>query len=175
MHLLVRCLERLSLGMNWLAAVAAVLMSFFVFLGVVMRYVVGAPFMFSDEFVGLLFVSMAFLAMPLGLVMRRHINLDLVTRDLRAPLRHVADVAATLILTAFAVWFMVLSYDFAAFSKLLDSRSDVGAMLLWPWMAILPLCTAIMVLVGIGQLFDSLHQLAGKPSLFTVTGAEESL
>ena len=39
----------------------------------------------------------------------------------------------------------------------------------------LPACTAVMVLVGIGQLFDSLRQLAGKPSLFTVTGAEESL
>lgn len=173
MHLLVRCLERLTLGMNWLAAVAAVLMSLFVFLGVVMRYLVGSPFMFSDEFVGLLFVSMAFLAMPLGLVMRRHIVLDIVTRDLRAPLRHIVDVAATLILTAFGVWFMVLSYDFAAFSKLLDSRSDVGAMLLWPWMAILPACTAILVLVGIGQLFDSLRQLAGRPSLFTVSGAED--
>ncbi len=173
MHFVVRCLERLALGMNWLAALAAVLMSLFVFLGVVMRYLVGSPFMFSDEFVGLLFVSMAFLSMPLGLAMRRHIILDIVTREMGGPLRYVVDIAATLIMTTFAVWFMVLSYDFAAFAKLLDARSDVGAMLLWPWMALLPACTAVIVLISIAQVFDNLRQLAGKPSLFLVSSMEE--
>lgn len=175
MHFLIRSLERLALGMNRLAAVAAVLMSVFVFLGVVMRYFVGAPFAFSDEFIGLLFATMAFLAMPLGLVMRRHIILDIVTRGLQGPLRHLVDVAATVILTTFCVWFLVLSYDFADYSRMLDSRSDIGSMLLWPWMAMLPLCTAVLVLVSVGQLFDSLRQLAGRPSLFSVTGEEDAL
>ncbi|WP_407280660.1 TRAP transporter small permease subunit [Aromatoleum evansii] len=175
MHFLIRCLERLALGMNRLAAVAAVLMSLFVFLGVVMRYFVGAPFAFSDEFIGLLFATMAFLAMPLGLVMRRHIILDIVTRGLQGPLRHFVDIGATVILTTFCVWFLALSYDFADFSRLLDARSDIGSMLLWPWMAMLPLCTVVMVLVSLGQLFDSLRQLAGRPSLFSLAGEEEVL
>ena len=110
---------------------------------------------------------------PLGLAMRRHIILDIVTREMGGPLRYVVDIAATLIMTTFAVWFMVLSYDFAAFSKLLDARSDVGAMLLWPWMALLPACTAVIVLISIAQVFDNLRLLAGKPSLFLVSSMEE--
>lgn len=175
MHFLIRCLEGLALGMNRLAAVAAVLMSLFVFLGVVMRYFVGAPFAFSDEFIGLLFATMAFLAMPLGLVMRRHIILDIVTRGLQGPLRHIVDIGATLILTTFCVWFLVLSYDFADYSRLLDARSDIGAMVLWPWMAMLPLCTVVLVLVSVAQMADSLRQLAGRSSFFAITGEEDAL
>lgn len=172
MRVVVYCLERLTLGMNLLAAVAAVLMSFLVFSSAVMRYVVGTPFTFSDELTGLLFVSMAFLSMPLGLALRRHINVDVVTRSLRGAWLHLADIASSVVVTVFGVWFAYESYQFAEFSFELNSRSDVGALLLWPWMALLPLCTAIVVLVVIGQCFDSLRQLVGKPSLFTVPAGE---
>ncbi len=173
MRLMILALEKLAVGMNLLAALAAVLMSFFVFLGVLMRYVVGSPFMFSDELTGLLFVSMAFLAMPLGLVLRRHINVDMVTRTLSGRLRHLSDMAAAVIVTAFGVWFAWESYGFAAMSHMLDSRSDVGSLLLWPWMALLPACTVIVILVALGQCVDSARQLFGQPSLFTLSAEEE--
>lgn len=162
MRVIVRSLDALARAMNWLGAVAAVLMTGFVFLSAVMRYVVGSPLMFSDELVGLLFVTMAFLSMPLGLIQQRHISVDIVTRNLRGKLRHVVDLLATLVTVTFGVWFAKESWEFAAFSKMLDARSDIGALVLWPWMALLPACTLIVVLVALAQFWDTVNLLMGR-------------
>jgi TRAP-type C4-dicarboxylate transport system permease small subunit len=172
MQFLARNLRRLVSTMNVLAAIAAILMTALVFSGAVMRYLVGAPLRFSDELVGLLFVAMAFLALPLGLLQGRHITIDIVTRGLRGPWRRLADLLAVLILIVFAIAFIVVSYQFASFSFLIDSRSEISALLLWPWMAIMPLCMAVALLVALVQLYDIMRQICGKPPLLEQPATE---
>ena len=165
MEFLARNLHRLVSAMNVLGAIAAILMTTMVFSGAVMRYLFGAPLRFSDELVGLLFVAMAFLALPLGLLQRQHITVDIVTRKLRGGWRRLADLIAVLVLIAFAAAFILVSYRFASFSHLIDARSEIGALVLWPWMAVMPACTTIALLVALVQLYDILRQLLGRPPL----------
>lgn len=172
MELLARNLHRLVSAMNVLGAIAAILMTTLVFSGAVMRYMFGAPLRFSDELVGLLFVSMAFLALPLGLLQRQHITIDIVTRTLSGPWRRLADLVAVLILIAFATAFIVVSYKFTSFSYLIDSRSEISALLLWPWMAVMPLCMGIALLVALVQLYDIVRQILGKPPLLETRAAD---
>lgn len=151
--------------MNVLAALSAVLMASFVVLGTVMRYFVGAPLMFSDELVGLLFISMAFLAIPMGLLQKRHISVDLLVRTIRYPWRRLIDLIAILIFIAFALVFIYNAFDFADFSRQIRARSDIGSLLLWPWMMLMPAALAVAVLVAVLQLIDTIRALAGHEPL----------
>lgn len=174
MQRIVRLLTTLVRAMNALGAVAAVLMTAFVFLSAVMRYLAGSPLRFSDELVGLLFMSMAFLAIPLGQLQRRHICVDIVIHRLSDKFRKLAELLSSLILIAFAIVFIIESYEFTAFSQLLDSRSDIGQLLLWPWMAIMPLCIAVLVLVALAQLCDGIRVLLGRPALLPRQDGEDA-
>ena len=70
---------------HWLACLATaagMLMTALIVLSAIMRYFVGAPFNFSEELVGLLSCSMAFLALPIGLIAREHIAIHGFVIDL---------------------------------------------------------------------------------------------
>jgi TRAP-type C4-dicarboxylate transport system permease small subunit len=165
MRFVISLLDRLVRAMNLLATIAAVLMAVFVCLSSMMRYLVGAPFHFSDELVGLLFMAMAFLAIPLLQMRRRHISVDILTHIMPPKLQKLAELTATLILIAFGAAFIAVSYQYTAFSKLLDSHSEMGDLLLWPWMALMPVCTLILTLVALAQLYDTGRMLLGRPPL----------
>ncbi len=170
MNRLTVVLEKLAQAMNIVAVLAALLMTVVVFSSAVMRYLVGSPLMFSDELAGLLFVSMAFLAMPLGLMQRRHISVDIVARHLPPRLQGLAECLGILIFVVFAVWFIWEAYGFAAFSRMIGSRSDIGSLVLWPWMAIMPLCTLVLTLVALSQLIGAIRVLLGKETPHTAAG-----
>ncbi len=146
--------RQVSRPIKWLSAagmhasvVAGMLLTVFVVLSAFMRYVVGAPFYFSDELVGLLTAATFLLALPNGLVDNTHLRITLIV-DRMPPLgRAIAEAAATLILVAFAAVFMVQSYDFTIVSYNFGSRSEMAEILLYPWMAMMPAAFALMILV----------------------------
>lgn len=166
MRILAPALRWLVRLMNVLAGISAILMTLLVFLATVMRYFMGAPLMFSDELVGLLFVCMAFLAVPMALLQRRHIAVDLVVRHMRGRLRRVIDIVAVLIFIAFAVIFIYNAFDFANFSREIGSRSDIGSLVLWPWMMVMPAAFAVATLIALLQLLDAVRILLGREPIF---------
>ncbi|MFC4351554.1 TRAP transporter small permease [Fodinicurvata halophila] len=166
MKILVNAAYRLVQLMNFLGAAAAIVMTAMVFTGAVMRYFFGAPLRFSDEMVGLLFISMAFLAIPLGVFRNRHITIDILSRNIPRPWAHLVNAVALLILMLFSAAFIMTSYQFMDFSREITARSDIGSLLLWPWMAIMPFCMSVAFLVAVLQFLDSFRVLAGKESFF---------
>lgn len=156
-------LRYLTWLLNVFAALSATVMAGLVVLGTVMRYVVGTPLMISNELAGLLFVSMAFLAIPHVLLKRRQITVDIVVRCIPYPWRRLIDVLAIFIFFAFAIIFIYEAYDYAAFSYQISARSSIGELLLWPWMMLIPVSLAIGVLVALVQLIDSLRAFTGHP------------
>ena len=142
-----RLIEWLSAtGMN-VSAIAGVVLTVFVVLSAFMRYAVGAPFYFSDELVGLLTAAMFLLALPYGLVDNSHLRITLVVNRLPPLGQAIAEAAASLILVAFAAVFMVQSYDFTIVSYNFGSRSEMAEFLLFPWMALMPVVFALMILI----------------------------
>ncbi len=141
-----RGVDRLFTGLLWIAVVSGMLMATFVVLASVMRYFVGSPFRFTEEIVGLLFVALAFMGLPWATMHNRHLRITLIPDMLPAGVRKVADFVAGLLVIAFCAIFAVQSWEFASFSLMLNSRSDMGGIPLFPWMALMPaMCTAAAV------------------------------
>lgn len=161
----VRTLRYLTLTMNILACLSAVLMAVLVITGTVMRYFLGSPLMFSDELVGYMFVSMSFLAFPMGMLKKRHIGVDLVVRNIGYPVRRIIDLLAVFIFIVFAFVFIIKSFEFADFSRQINARSDIGALLVWPWMMLMPVSLGVATLVALFQLIDTIRMWAGYEPL----------
>jgi TRAP-type C4-dicarboxylate transport system permease small subunit len=146
------------------ASLAAILMCAVVFLSAVMRYFVGAPFRFSDEFVGLLFVSTSFLAMPYVLLENKHIRITLFPDRYSGMVKRVFAILASLILIVFSVIFAFLSWRFADFSLQIGARSDVGRIWLFPWMLVMPVCSLLLAVIAAAAIFG-----AARPRSSTAT------
>ncbi|ROP99476.1 TRAP-type C4-dicarboxylate transport system permease small subunit [Stella humosa] len=149
MNVVWRSIDRLFTGLLWIGVVAGMLMTTFVVLASVMRYFVGAPFRFTEELVGLLFVAVAFIGLPWATLHNRHLRITLIPDKLPPAVRRITDKVAALLVIVFCAVFAAQSWEFAAFSLSLNARSDMGGIPLFPWMALMPIMCAA---AGIGML-----------------------
>ena len=102
----------------------------------IMRYVIGSPFGFTEEVVGLLFASMAFLSVAYCALFDREIRVDIVYDMLPEPLQRTGRLIAGAAVLIFAVWIGRLSYDFMELSLRIGARTDLTGITLWPWMSL---------------------------------------
>ena len=114
-----RVVEVVCDALLYVATAAGILVTVFVALSSMMRYAIGKPFAYTEELVGLLFATMVFLSLPYCTLRRRHIEVTLLTDRL----------------LLFCIWYGTFAWEFVAVSWQLHSKSDMGGILLWPWMA----------------------------------------
>ncbi|MEY4678786.1 MAG: hypothetical protein RLZZ276_435 [Pseudomonadota bacterium] len=143
-----RILDLVARALAAIAAAAGAAIFAFILAAVVMRYLVAAPFRFTEELSGLLLAMMVFLAMPMALVRDLNIRVTLVTDALPALARRVAWIASELILVAFATIFAWQSWNLVAFHARLGLKSEQARLELWPWLAVMTACVALCALVG---------------------------
>jgi TRAP-type C4-dicarboxylate transport system permease small subunit len=146
--------------MLYVATAALLLLTFLVVLSSLMRYVYGAPFSFTEELVALLYMSSIFLAVPLATVERVHVAIAVLPKKLMHLLRYPLRLLACLIMIAFCVWFTVVAYEFMAQSYSFHSRSEQAEILLWPWMAIMPVSMGFVVLISLLHLIQGIDPSA---------------
>lgn len=144
-----KIVDKLAYALFLLGVVGGIVMTFLVFMSTLLRYIVGSPIYFSNELAGLLFFSLTFLTIPHVLNIGRHIRIDLVVKPLPVPLQRAASFLASLVLIAFCAVFIYESWDFMQFSMIIDSRSNISGILLWPWMTLMPLSFLLCILVQI--------------------------
>ncbi|MEI2416261.1 TRAP transporter small permease [Orrella sp. JC864] len=148
-------------GLLRLATACGILLTLFVAAAAGMRYLAGAPLPFTEELVGLLFAALVFLALPYVTLHNQHIEVTLLAERLPGPARRLARALSQALVVLFCAWFGMYAYDFAALSMQLDSRSDIGGVRLWPWMALLVLAC---VLMGAFTLYRWLRPGAHEPA-----------
>lgn len=136
-------------GMICVATVAGIVLSFFVALASVMRYAVGAPFAFTEEIVGLLFTAMVFLALPYCTLQGKQIKVTFVVERLPLSWRRISAIAALVFTVAFCFIYGWFAYEFAETSFMFNARTDMGRILLWPWMALMPLACALVAIAAL--------------------------
>jgi TRAP-type C4-dicarboxylate transport system permease small subunit len=141
-----RIARRVSTVLLHAATVCGITLTLFVALSAIMRYMVGSPFSFTEELVGLLFSALVFLALPYVTLHRQHIEVTLLRDCLPAGARRICDLAARALMVLFALWFGRYAFDFAAMSYRLNSRSDMAGIPLWPWMSLIVLSCLLMAL-----------------------------
>ncbi|WP_107850430.1 TRAP transporter small permease [Oceanimonas marisflavi] len=147
MSLLTKIVDRLCYGLFLAGVGGGILMTITVFASTLLRYLFGSPVHFSNELAGLLFFSLTFLTIPHVLNSGRHIRIDLITRALSARAARLSETFAGLVLILFSTIVIYESWDFMVFSREIEARSDISGLLLWPWMALMPLSFVLCILV----------------------------
>ena len=135
---MIKFIEGLGNILAKISVVSGVAMAALVVLGVLMRYLFGAPLGFSDELVGLLFVLIAFAILPANELQGRNIRVTLVVDRLPPRVRAQCRLASQFLALLFALVFGYLSFRFAMVSAKFDARMDSLDFSLVPWIMIIP-------------------------------------
>ena len=149
------------------AALAVLAMTSLVALSVIMRYFVGSPFAFTEELVALLYLAMVFFTIPIATLRGEHIVVTLYVDRTGPNGRRLLGLAAGLVMVVFAAWFVYETAAFTALSRSLESRTDHVGMLLWPWMAIMPLTLALAGIIAAVRGWQSLRHPGAPPPIAT--------
>ena len=136
-------------AMIYAATAAGICLAAFVALSAFMRYLVGSPFAFTEETVGLLFSAMVFLSLPYCTHAGTHIRVTLVTDHLPASWRKRTAMASTIFAVVFCAIYGYWAFDFAWTSLMLNARSDIGRIPLWPLMMAMPFACLVMGLAAL--------------------------
>ncbi|MDN3524612.1 TRAP transporter small permease [Halomonas sabkhae] len=147
MKVLSAWLDRLVYGVFLIGVCGGVFMTGLVLVSTLMRYLAGSPIGFSDELSGLLFLALSFLSLPHVLNTSQHIRIDMLVRTFSARMAVVANIFANAIFVSFAFIFAYEAWHFMAFSLQIGSKSEISGMLLWPWMALMPLSMLLCILI----------------------------
>ncbi len=133
-------------AMAVLAAVAGTAIVGLIGASVTMRYVTGTPFRFTEELVGLLMTAAFFLALPNVTLRGDHVRIRLVVSALPPTAQRWAGGVAALFGIVFCAWFALLAWPWLEFALARSIKSEAARLLLWPWMALLPLSFALTAL-----------------------------
>ena len=137
-------------AMAVLAAIAAGFIVCLIGASVTMRYLAYAPFRFTEELVGLLMTAAFFLALPLVTLRAEHVRVLVLVVSLPDRAARRVSSAAAILGAAFCLWFFSLCLPWLEFALDRNIKTEVGRLLMYPWMALLPvsmLLTAAAFLV----------------------------
>ncbi len=137
---------------------AGVLIILLVGSSVVMRHVAHAPFRFTEELVGLLMTATFFLTLPLITLDAQHVRVQIVVAALPARLARFVTAIAACFGIVFTLWFLWLCIPWFEFAFQRSIKTEVGRLLMYPWMALLPLS---LLLTAVAFAFRVLSISAG--------------
>lgn len=121
-----------------LAAICGAAIVVLIGTSVTMRYFAFAPFRQTEELVGLLMTAAFFLALPLVTLRSEHVRVLLVVSSLSDTSRRLMALVAAIFGCVFCIWFFVLCLPWLEFAFQRNIKTEVGRLLMYPWMALLP-------------------------------------
>jgi len=147
-----RGLDWLARGLALLAALAAAGMVGLVVSSVAMRHIANAPFRFTEELIGLLLCASLFCALPLITLRGGHVRVTLVLRLLPPAGRRAIGFLAAAVMLGFCVWFTLEAIPWLEFAIRLNLKSEAARLLLYPWMALVPVTLALTAVMTLYRL-----------------------
>ncbi|MDC3312236.1 TRAP transporter small permease [Alphaproteobacteria bacterium] len=139
-----------------LATIASVLIILLIGMSVIMRYFTFTPFRFTEELVGLLMTTAFFLSLPMVTIEAKHVRVLILVSSLPEKLKMWATSFACLFGLIFFSWFFYLCIPWIEFAYVRQIKTEVGRLLMYPWMSVLPLSMLLtMVAFIIRGVLDS--------------------
>ena len=139
--------------MGVLAAIAGMMIVTLIGASVTMRYLAYTPFRFTEELVGLLMTAAFFLALPLITLRAKHVRVLMLLAYLPERTKRPVNIMAGLFGLAFCLWFFALCLPWFEFAFDRKIKTEVGRLLMYPWMALLPIS---MLLSGLAFILRGL-------------------
>ena len=132
-------LESLFVTMAVLGAASGVLIIGLIGASVTMRYLAYAPFRFTEELVGLLMTTAFSLVLPLITLRSNHVRVLMLFTYLPRHTKRVFNILSGVFGFAFCLWFFLLCLPWVEFTLDRKIKTEVGRILMYPWMALMPL------------------------------------
>ena len=140
MHLV---LETLAVVMAVIAAISASCIVVLICASVSMRYFTFTPFSFTEELVGLLMTASFFLALPLATLRSKHVRITVFISTLATKYQSIATTFSRLFGMSFCIWLLFLAIPWVEFAMDRNIKTEVGRLLLYPWMLVIPVSITV--------------------------------
>ena len=160
-----RGLEGLALAMALLAAIGMAAIVTIIVTSVTMRKLFNAPLHFTEEVVGLLLSVSLLLALPMVTLKGGHVRVSILANHLRGWQRRVLSGLAACVGIGLCAWVAIEAVPWLEFAVRLNLKTETSRILLYPWMAMLPLSlllTAIVFVARLSGLIAEAEPAAGR-------------
>lgn len=147
-----RGLEIPALAMAGLAALTMIGIVAVIVTSVLMRRLSSTPLHITEEVVGLMLSASLFLGLPLVTLRAQHVRVSIVSDALGPRFAPLVRVAALIVGLVFFGWIIRESVPWFDFAFRRTLRTETARLLLYPWMAVLPLSLALTWLIFLARL-----------------------
>jgi TRAP-type C4-dicarboxylate transport system permease small subunit len=144
-------LESLLAAMAVLGALSASGIVLIIGASVSMRYFAFAPFSFTEELVGLLMTVSFFLTLPLATIRSEHVRISVFIAALTEKHRSWATKISKILGTIFCFWLLILSIPWLEFAIERNIKTEVGRILMYPWMLVIPISVVLTTIAFVLQ------------------------
>lgn len=162
-------MDRVILGITRalaaLGAAAIAAMAVLTVMAVVMRYVVGAPFAFTEDLAGLMLVSAVFLGMPYALASHAHIRVNIVHDRMSGWPRRALFLLGQLVFLAFAAVFLRDALADLNLTRMLRLKSEVARIPLAPFVAMMSIGVGLAAMVAAWQILRPPSPVVVQPEI----------
>lgn len=150
-------LEYLALALAALAAVGLSLIVGVIVTSVVMRKIANSPLHITEEAVGLLLSVALFLGLPMVTLRSKHVRVSLLTSYVGDKSRGVLQIAGLVVGIVFFGWLIWESIPWFEFALKRNLKTETTRILLYPWMALMPLSLAVTGAILVARLVGILE------------------
>jgi TRAP-type C4-dicarboxylate transport system permease small subunit len=123
-----------------------------------MRYVVGRPFHFTEELSALFFMTLTVLPLAYAAKIKSHIRIGIIFDHIPQPVRDWVALAAHVVTLIFVTLTVRITWGFAYMTHQFGGLSSDAGLVLFPWMALIPIC---LVVFGFQVIIDLVEQWQG--------------
>lgn len=155
-------LEKLALACAGLAALGIATIIGFIATSVALRKFANAPLHMTEEVVGLLLSVSLLLGLPMVTLRSEHVKMSLLTSALVPVTRKWVAASGAVLSIVFFGWLLVESYEWFEFAYQRNLKTLTSRILLYPWMAMLPLSLIICTLILLARLAGILPKPAQR-------------
>lgn len=172
MFALARAVTRTNRFIGRWASLAVLVIFAFLLADVVMRYLLGAPAIWTAELATLIFGAYAVLGGGYLLAERGHVNVDILYGSLSRRRKALADIVTWPLFLLFVGVLLWQGWEIAAEAIADMERSNsVWKAPLWPTKALIPVAAMLLLLQGVVRLWSDIRVLRGLPIPDDVFGA----
>lgn len=152
-------LEKLALAMASLAIAGMVGIVGIIVTSVVMRKFANTPLHITEEVVGLLLSATLFLGLPMVTLKARHVRVSLLSDRLTGRSHDILQIMALFIGVILFAWLLTDALPWWEFAYRLDLKTETTRILLYPWMAVLPLSLMVTGLIYLARLTGMIDRI----------------
>lgn len=138
------------------AALAMVGIVAIIVTGVIMRRFANMPLHITEDVVGLMLSAVLFLGLPLVTLRSQHVRVSIVADALTARFDTALRLAAMLVGVLFFGWILLESLPWFEFAWKRGLKTETARILLYPWMAVLPLSVGLTFVIYSARLLGLL-------------------